>query len=51
MNKNLFKQVVKVILEMASTNFIKAVVETGYMDDLYQSSHYEKLQSSIDNIC
>ena len=35
---------------MASINFIKAVVETGYMDDLYQSSHYEELDSSIDSI-
>ena len=35
---------------MASTKFIKAVVETSYMEDLYQSSHYEQLESSIETI-
>ena len=40
MDKSLFQQTVKLILEMASVNFIKAVVETGYMEDLYQNSHY-----------
>ena len=48
--KNLYRETIKVILKMSSINFIKAVVETGYMEDLFQSSHYEKLQSSIDAI-
>ena len=50
MDKELFQKFVNSILQMASINFIKAVVEIGYMDDLFHSSHYEEIQSSIDTI-
>ena len=35
---------------MASTNLIKAVVETGYMEEFYDSSHYEIFDLTIDQI-
>ena len=50
MQKDLYRETIKVILKMSSINFIKALVEIGYMESLFRSSHYEKLQSSIDAI-
>ena len=35
MERELFLGITKILLKMASIDFIKAVVETGYMDDLY----------------
>ena len=35
------------LLKMASINFIKAVVETGYMEDYYKRNDYLALESSI----
>ena len=35
---------------MASTNFVKAAVEIGYMDELYSSNNYASLESSIETI-
>ena len=50
MDKVAFQKLVKMIMQMASVNFIMAVVEAGYMEDLYQSSHYEQLESAIETI-
>ena len=50
MERELFKDVTKILLRMASINFIKAVVETRYMENLYKNSHYLDLESSIDKI-
>ena len=36
MHRNPFIETVKLICRMASVNFIKAVAETGYMEDFYQ---------------
>ena len=35
---------------MASTNLIKAAVQTGYIEELYTITQYAKLNSSIDTI-
>ena len=35
---------------MASTNFLKAVVETGYTEDFYSTKQYEDLEASIDKL-
>ena len=35
MHRDYFIQIVQLICRMASINFMKAVVESGYMEDLY----------------
>lgn len=50
MEKSLFVETIKMLFKMASVNFIKAVVETGYMEDFYESKHYEDLESSINKL-
>ena len=45
--RELFLDVTKMLLKMASINFIKAVVETGYMNEFYKSNDYSALESSI----
>ena len=35
---------------MASSNLIKAVVETGYMEEFYDNGHYEIFDLTIDQI-
>ena len=47
MERELFVKTIKMVLKMASVNFIKAVVETGYMEDFYGSKHYANLEASI----
>ena len=47
MEKEKFTKTIKVVLKMASINFIKAVVETGYMEEFYQTRHFEQLEASI----
>ena len=39
------------ICKMASTDFNKAVVEAGYTDDYYTSSHYKRLDFTIEKLC
>ena len=48
---DLFADSLKSILKMASIDFVKAVIETGYMDKFYEKEDYEKLDSTIDEIC
>ena len=43
-------ETIKVILKMASTDLIKAIVETGYMEDPYGVNDYMSFDSSIDRI-
>ena len=50
MKPDLFEETVKMICKLASTSFMKAVVETGYLEDLYSKMQYESLDSAIDNI-
>ena len=38
------------ICKMASSNLIKAVVETGYMEEFYDNGHYEIFDLTIDQI-
>ena len=38
------------ICELATTRFMKAVVETGYLEELYSKSQYESLDLAIDQI-
>ena len=38
------------LLKMASINFIKAVVETGYTEDFYKRNDYLALECSINKI-
>ena len=35
---------------MASTGLMKAVVETDYMENVYESVHYQSLDASIEII-
>ena len=51
MQKDFFKDAVKTILKLASTNLMKAAVETGFIEDLYEIGDYSKLDFSIDEIC
>ena len=51
MQKDSFKDAVKTILKLASTNLLKAAVETGFIEALYDISDYSKLDFSIDEIC
>ena len=45
-----FRETINLVLKMASTNFVKAAVEIGYMDELYSSNNYASLESSIEAI-
>ena len=51
MKPDLFIDTIKFICELASIDLIKAVVETGYMDDFYSQNQYDSLQSGIDSVC
>ena len=51
MQKDFFKDAVKTILKLASTNLMKAAVETGFIEDLYEIGDFSKLDFSIDEIC
>ena len=48
---DLFVKTLKSILKLASIDFTKAVIETGYMDGFYKEEDYTKLDSAIDTIC
>ena len=47
MQRDLFIETVKLICRMASVNFMKAVAETGYMEDFYDKGQYASLDSAI----
>ena len=47
MHRDPFIETVKLICRMASVNFMKAVAETGYMEDLYDKGQYASLDSAI----
>ena len=38
------------ICKLATTSLMKAVVETGYLEELYDASQYESLDLAIDQI-
>ena len=50
MQPDLFKKTVKELLQLASTNFLKAIVEAGYVEDFYTKKQYEDLESSIERL-
>ena len=50
MERGLFVETIKMLFKMASVNFIKATVETGYMENFYENKHYADLESSIDRL-
>ena len=41
---------IKLICKMASLDLIKSVVDSGYMEELYDSVQYGSLNTSIDKI-
>ena len=43
----MFVQTIKYVLEMGSTRFIKALIETGYLNELYTVKEYKALQKAI----
>ena len=50
MEKEKFIETVSLIIRMASTGLMKAVVETDYMENVYESVHYQSLDASIEII-
>ena len=50
MEPNRFCDVIKKICELASTKFIKAIVETGYIDEFYNERDYKNIQIAIDQV-
>ena len=50
MESDLFLKTIKIICKLASINFFKAVVETGYMEDFYSDSQYGNLETAIDMV-
>ena len=50
MQQDLFMDTIKLICKMASIDLIKSVVDSGYMEELYNSVQYESLSASIDKI-
>ena len=50
MSKTLFIEAIQSIFKIASTDLIKAAVETGYLTDPYTPSQYKKLSYTIDTI-
>ena len=42
---------IKPILKMAAIEFTKAVFETKFMEQIYDDSHFKKLESGIEKIC
>ena len=47
-SRTLFIEAIQSICKMASTDLMKAAIETGYMTDLYTPSDYQSLSASID---
>ena len=50
MEDKLFVDVIRMICEMATIKFEKAIIETGYLDDLYKEEDYENIRLAIDSI-
>ena len=50
MQQDLFMETIKLICKMASIDLIKSVVDSGYMEELYNSAQYESINTSIDKI-
>ena len=51
MKPDLFEKTINMICKLATTRFMKAVVETGYLENLYSTGQYESLDLAIDQIC
>ena len=43
LQSKMFVQTIKYVLEMGSTRFIKALIETGYLNELYTVKEYKAL--------
>ena len=50
MQSDKFAQTIKMICRIASTKFMKAVVEVGYTGELYNTDQYETLEKAIDKV-
>ena len=42
---------IKSVFQMASVNFLKAVIDIGYMDTIYDENQFIELNQAIDFIC
>ena len=51
MDPEKFVDAIRPILKMAAIDFTKAVFETKFMDQLYEESHFNKLESGIEKVC
>ena len=51
MQPHKFIDATKPIFRMAAIEFTKAVFETGFTENLYEKSDYDKLESGIDKVC
>ena len=51
MDREIFISTVNMICKLASTNLIKAVSATGYIEDFYTHKQYQKLDSVVHEIC
>ena len=50
MQSDKFMQVIEKICRIASTKFMKAVVEVGYTEELYNEEEYETLEKVINQV-
>ena len=46
-----FVTAIKPIFKMAAIEFTRAIFETKFMDQLYEDSDYELLESGIEKVC
>ena len=51
MEPNRFVDAIRPVLRMAAIEFTRAVFETQFMDQLYEDSDYNRLESGINKIC
>ena len=50
MQSDKFTETIKKICKIASTKFMKAVVEFGYTEELYNLDQYESLEKAINHL-
>ena len=51
MERENFISTVNMICKLATTNLIKAVAATGYIEDFYTHTQYQKLDEVANEIC
>ena len=50
MQSKRFADAIRTICQLATLEFMKAVIETGYIDELYQKGDYESIQLATELI-